>query len=91
MPLPPPPDAAYADRARASFSMQGVMHHLGASLSLVAPARGELLRATGRVERAGRTLTVVRGEVEALTGGRAVTVALMQGTMMRLAAKAEGR
>ena len=53
-------------------------------LNLVAPARGELLRATGRVERAGRTLTVVRGEVEALTGGRAVTVALMQGTMMRL-------
>jgi uncharacterized protein (TIGR00369 family) len=56
-------------------------------LNLVAPARGELLRATGRVERAGRTLTVVRGEVEALTGGRAVTVALMQGTMMRLTAE----
>ncbi len=54
-------------------------------MNLVAPARGELLRATGRVERAGRTLTVVRGEVEALTGGQAVTVALMQGTMMRLA------
>src|SRR3954453_21721360 len=53
-------------------------------VNLVAPARGALLRTTGRVERAGRTLTVVRGEVEALTGGRAVTVALMQGTMMRL-------
>ena len=53
-------------------------------MNLVAPARGELLRATGRVERAGRTLTIVRGEVEALTGGQAATVALMQGTMMRL-------
>ena len=56
-------------------------------LNLVAPARGERLRATGRVERAGRTLTVVRGEVEAVTGDEAVTVALMQGTMMRLAAE----
>jgi uncharacterized protein (TIGR00369 family) len=143
MPLPSPPDPAYADRVRASFAAQGVMRHLGAVLSLVgpgvcvvelpfrpeltqqdgffhagvattiadtacgyaaftlmppgarvltvelkvnllAPARGERLRATGRVERAGRTLTVVRGEVEALTGGEAATVALMQGTMMRL-------
>src|SRR4051794_11153908 len=54
-------------------------------VNLVAPARGALLRTTGRVERAGRTLTVVRGEVEAQTGGRAVRVALMQGTMMPLA------
>jgi uncharacterized protein (TIGR00369 family) len=30
-------------------------------LNLMAPARGERLLATGRVERAGRTLTVVRG------------------------------
>src|SRR5690242_19813966 len=143
MPLPPPPDPAYADRVRASCAAQGVMRHLGAvltlvepgrcvielpfrpeltqqdgffhagvattivdtacgyaaftlmpagarvltvelKLNLVAPARGQILRATGRVERAGRTLTVVRGEVEAVTGGEAVTVALMQGTMMRL-------
>jgi uncharacterized protein (TIGR00369 family) len=56
-------------------------------VNLLAPARGEFLRATGHVERAGRTLTVVRGEVEALTDGRAVVVALMQGTMVRLAAE----
>ena len=146
MPLPSPPDPAYADRVRASFAAQGVMHHLGAvlgrvepglcvvelpfrpeltqqdgffhagvastivdtacgyaaftlmpagarvltvelKLNLVAPARGERLRATGRVKRAGRTLTVVRGEVEAVTGDEAVAVALMQGTMMRLAAE----
>jgi uncharacterized protein (TIGR00369 family) len=54
-------------------------------LNLTAPARGERLVATGRVERAGRTLTVVRGEVEALAEGReAVTAALMQGTMICL-------
>jgi uncharacterized protein (TIGR00369 family) len=140
---PPSPDPAFVERVHASFARQGVMRHLGASLSLVesgrcvielpfrpeltqqdgffhagvattivdtacgyaaftlmppgarvltvelkmnlvAPARGELLRATGRVERVGRTLTVVRGEVEAVADGRAVTVALMQGTMMRL-------
>jgi uncharacterized protein (TIGR00369 family) len=51
-------------------------------LNLVAPARGERLLATGRVERAGRTLTVVRGEVEASAGDEVVTAALMQGTMI---------
>src|SRR5919206_3695740 len=39
MPLPPPPDPAYDDRVRASFAAQGVMRHLGASLSLVEPGR----------------------------------------------------
>jgi uncharacterized protein (TIGR00369 family) len=53
-------------------------------LNLMAPARGERLLATGRVERAGRTLTVVRGDVEAIEGGRSTAVALMQGTMMCL-------
>jgi uncharacterized protein (TIGR00369 family) len=55
-------------------------------LNLMAPARGERLLATGRVERAGRTLTVVRGEVEAIEGDRSTAVALMQGTMMCLLA-----
>ena len=53
-------------------------------LNLVAPARGERLLAVGRVERAGRTLTIVRGEVEAVERGAATVVALMQGTMMCL-------
>lgn len=53
-------------------------------VNLIAPARGERLLAVGRVERAGRTLTVVRGEVEAETGGGRTAVALMQGTMMCL-------
>jgi acyl-coenzyme A thioesterase PaaI-like protein len=53
-------------------------------INLLAPAEGDRLRATGRVERAGRTLTVVRGEVDVLTGDEAVAVALMQGTMICL-------
>ena len=50
-------------------------------LNLMAPARGE---------RAGRTLTVVHGEVEAFEDGRSTTVALMQGTMMCLLSPAKG-
>jgi uncharacterized protein (TIGR00369 family) len=51
-------------------------------INLLAPAKGERLLATGHVERAGRTLTVVRAEVEAFTNGTATTVAVMQGTMI---------
>lgn len=54
-------------------------------INLLAPARGARLVATGLVERAGRSLTVVRAEVAAEAEGRAVPVALMLGTMMRMA------
>ena len=47
-------------------------------INLVAPASGARLVATGRVERAGRRLVVVRASVEA--DGR--PVALLQGTMI---------
>lgn len=53
-------------------------------VNLVAPAGGDLLVATGRVERAGRTLTVCRGEVVARSAGEERTVLLMQATMMRV-------
>ena len=49
-------------------------------VNLLAPARGDRLVATGRVVRAGRTLTVCTGEVRA---GETV-VAIMQATMMRV-------
>lgn len=54
-------------------------------INLLAPAAGARLIATGRVERAGRRLTVTRSEVaaEAEDGAR-VVVALMQGTMMAI-------
>ena len=51
-------------------------------VNLVAPAVGERLRATGRVVRAGRRLTVVSAQVEALTGDEARLVAILQGTMI---------
>ena len=52
-------------------------------VNLLAPARGDRLVATGRVMRAGRTLTVCTGDVRA---GESV-VAIMQATMMRVEGK----
>lgn len=55
-------------------------------INLLAPAAGDRLVATGRVVRSGRRLTVVTAEVEAETGGRRRTVAVLQGTMIAVAA-----
>ena len=55
-------------------------------VQLLAPARGARFRALGRVVRAGRTLTVVAGELRAYAddnmSGDGVLIALMNGTMM---------
>ena len=55
-------------------------------VQLLAPARGAWFRASGRVVRAGRTLTVVAGELRAFSGeesaGDGELVALLAGTMM---------
>lgn len=59
-------------------------------INLLAPAAGERLVATGRVERAGRTLTVARADIAAVAGGRETPVALMLGTTMRIAGRAAG-
>jgi uncharacterized protein (TIGR00369 family) len=57
-------------------------------VNLLAPARGDRLRATGTVVKAGRTLTVCQAEVVTLTEGAAdVTIALMQATMITRAAR----
>jgi uncharacterized protein (TIGR00369 family) len=53
-------------------------------VNLLAPARGELLIAEGRVLRAGRTLTVCQGDVFAQTGGERRHVATMVATMMQI-------
>jgi uncharacterized protein (TIGR00369 family) len=50
-------------------------------INLLKPAAGALFRATGKVIRAGRTLTVCSGELEA-TGERPSLIAVMQATMM---------
>ena len=57
-------------------------------VQLLAPAAGALFRASGRVVRAGRTLTVVAGELRAwdsaaaLSEGAGTLVAMLTGTMM---------
>ncbi len=52
--------------------------------NLLAPARGELLRARGRVVRAGRTVTVCEAEGWMVEGGHEKHVATMLATIMTL-------
>jgi uncharacterized protein (TIGR00369 family) len=51
-------------------------------VNLLAPAAGERFLAIGRVVRAGHTLTVCSGEIQAFHGAHHTVVALVQGTMM---------
>lgn len=53
-------------------------------INLVAPADGELLVATGRVKKAGRTLTVCDLEVDVVKGGKARPCAYGMQTLMCL-------
>ena len=50
-------------------------------VNFLAPARGEWLRAHGRVVKPGRTVTVCSGDVYALSEGAETPVATMLGTM----------
>ena len=52
-------------------------------VNLLAPASGERLVAEGEVVRAGRTLTVCRGDAHAEQGADRVHVATMLATMVR--------
>lgn len=51
-------------------------------VNLIAPAKGDLFIAIGRVVRPGRTITVCTGVVEAHDDGNVREVAIMQATMM---------
>ena len=51
-------------------------------LNLLAPAKGERLRAVGRVVRNGKKLVITLGEVFAEEGGERKQVALITATMM---------
>ena len=54
-------------------------------VNLIAPARGDSFIATGRVRKAGRTLTVCEGEVKAVQSDSSqVSIALMLATMIVL-------
>ena len=52
-------------------------------VNLLAPAGGDRLVAEGQVVRAGRTLTVCRGDAYAEQGSERVHVATLLGTMVR--------
>jgi len=53
-------------------------------VNLLRPAKGETFLARAEVIKSGRTLTVVRADVHAITGEHRELVAIMQGTMMCL-------
>jgi len=55
-------------------------------INLLRPAIGEHFLAIGRVQNAGRTLIICNGEVVAINAGQRKVVALMQATMMVVAA-----
>lgn len=52
--------------------------------NMMAPARGEVLIARGRVVRSGRTITVCAGEAAMLTDGTETPVATMLATIMTI-------
>jgi acyl-coenzyme A thioesterase PaaI-like protein len=51
-------------------------------INLLAPVKGERLRAIGRVVRSGKKLVITLGEVFAEDGGGRKQVALITATMM---------
>jgi uncharacterized protein (TIGR00369 family) len=64
-------------------------------VQLLTPARGERFRATGRVVRAGRTITAVMGELRAVARDTMPTgvaggevIAMLTGTMMAVRGRA---
>lgn len=57
-------------------------------LNLMSPADGDLLIARGNVVKAGRTLSVTKGEVFVRKSGVTKTCALMQQTLMRIVGQA---
>ena len=58
-------------------------------INLLAPAKGERLVARGRVERAGRRLTVARSDVYAVADGTETHVAMAMGTFMAMSRLAD--
>ncbi|MFK7745345.1 MAG: PaaI family thioesterase [Roseobacter sp.] len=54
-------------------------------VNLLAPAKGDHLKAIGRVIKPGRRLVVVASDVYAVTGDDTVLIAVLQGTMVPVA------
>ena len=58
-------------------------------INLLAPAKGERFRFVGRVVKAGRTISNVRGEAFARVGEKEKLIATLDGTMMCLRERSE--
>ena len=54
-------------------------------IHLLAPARGDLLIARGRVIKSGRRLVIVQADIHAIEAGQETHIALMTGTMIPIA------
>lgn len=55
-------------------------------INFLRPADGDALRATGRVLRPGRAITVCQIDIDAIAAGKALQCGLMQATFMRVEA-----
>jgi uncharacterized protein (TIGR00369 family) len=53
-------------------------------ISLLAPAQGDYLVATGRVKKPGRNITFAEGEIHGFTDGQQKLVATMSASMMTI-------
>ncbi|WP_093031825.1 PaaI family thioesterase [Roseovarius azorensis] len=73
----------------AALSVMAVGHEVLTTemkIHLLAPARGDLLIARGRIIKPGRRLVIVQADIHAVEAGQEIHVALMTGTMIPIAA-----
>ncbi|MDP9104925.1 MAG: PaaI family thioesterase [Candidatus Eremiobacteraeota bacterium] len=80
-------DSAGGYAARTLFPPDSDVLTVEFKINLIAPAHGDVLRARGEVVRSGRTLTICRVDAEVVRGGVATVCAVMQQTLMRVAAR----
>jgi uncharacterized protein (TIGR00369 family) len=77
-------DTACGYAALTLMSAEAAVISVEFKINLLAPAVGQSFLATGRVLKAGKTITVCTGEVLVLRDGSQFLVAQMQTTMMTL-------
>ena len=75
-------DSACGYAALSLMPLDAAVLSIEFKINLLAPAAGDRIVARGRVLRAGKTITVCRGDVTAYTGSTERLVATMVATMM---------
>jgi uncharacterized protein (TIGR00369 family) len=84
-------DSAGGYAALTVFPMESAVLTIEFKINLLAPATGGHLEAIGSVVRSGRTLTVCKLEVFALTGAERTLIAIGQQTLICLPASRDSR